>query len=1288
MTPAPRRLRARMQSQPSDHRPEKTPHHAATGPAARAADKPQIDFSEWVAATSDPAELVLGEEGFTYPDLFDTGRLAALTARFEAYFQAADPAAYATFVAYRSAGKAAKPEAVSEALLAGAPHLSRFVARLFRVEREVEALLEGARGRGPLWAFKKEFAKKRLFKASAGSGWKGTPTEAARAARRALAAMGAPSTLLESGSADEELAVAEAVLLLHEVDDTARKVAKAGGASWTDALRERAAVVRAALVRPSPDSGDVAQFSAALDGADDGAVAAYALDAVEAWLNARRKDHHDPARRWASLKAPANIDHHNLVQLRRDDEKLPELFVGPEDERRRRQGFELTDRRMGVRAIESEVDYCLYCHDRDKDSCSKGLRDNKTGAIKPNPLGVPLNGCPLDEKISEMHLMRQAGDSIAAIALVCVDNPLLPGTGHRICNDCMKACVFQKQEPVNIPEIETAVLTDVLALPWGFEIYGLLSRWNPLSVKRPHALPYNGKNVLVVGLGPAGYTLAHHLACEGFGVVGIDGLKIEPLPVELSGDETRPPRPIRDFSKMYLELDERVLLGFGGVSEYGITVRWDKNFLTVLYVTLARQRLLKMYGGVRFGGTLDLDDAWKLGFDHVAIAAGAGRPTIIPLKNNISRGIRKASDFLMALQLTGAYKRSALANLQIRLPAIVIGGGLTAIDTATELLAYYVIQVEKTSERFDTLFAERGEAVVMAMFDEEEREFLAEQRAHAAAVRAERALAHKEGRAAFFQPLLASWGGVSLVYRKRVVDSPAYRLNHEEVIKSLEEGVRYVENMAPMEALLDPRGAVRAMTFERQVLDGSKWKGNGEIVELPARSVMVAAGTSPNVTYEKEKPGTFVFDKWKQFFQPHAAVVDEEGKLTVTPAEPAEGFFTSFNDGKHAVSYYGDNQPHYAGSVVKAMASAKDTFPRVVALFRHDLARLGEEPQEARDARRRALFAKLDDDLTAVVHQVVRLTPTIVEVVVRAPAAARGFSPGQFYRLQNFEVFSPVIEGTRLAMEGIALTGAWVDKEKGLLSLIALEMGVSTRLLAALKPGQPVVVMGPTGAPTEIPRNGETVLLAGGGLGNAVLFSIAKALKAGGDRVVYFAGYKNGADLFKQDDIEVATDQVIWCTDTGVEIPPRRPQDRHFRGNIVQGMLAYAEGRLGGEMFKLREVKRIVAIGSDRMMNGVREARHGVLQPHLDPKHVGIASINSPMQCMMKEVCAQCLQKHVDPVTGKETIIFTCFNQDQNIDHVDFKNLSARLRANTAQEKIANAWLERLLAKAPDLRQV
>jgi hypothetical protein len=65
----------------------------------------------------------------------------------------------------------------------------------------------------------------------------------------------------------------------------------------------------------------------------------------------------------------------------------------------------------------------------------------------------------------------------------------------------------------------------------------------------------------------------------------------------------------------------------------------------------------------------------------------------------------------------------------------------------------------------------------------------------------------------------------------------------------------------------------------------------------------------------------------------------------------------------------------------------------------------------------------------------------------------------------------------------------------------------------------------------------------------------------------------------------------------------------------------------------------------------------------------------------MKEVCAQCLQKHKDPVTGKETVVFSCFNQDQELDHVDWKNLNDRLKANSVLEKLTNAWVDRLLRR-------
>jgi NAD(P)H-flavin reductase len=281
--------------------------------------------------------------------------------------------------------------------------------------------------------------------------------------------------------------------------------------------------------------------------------------------------------------------------------------------------------------------------------------------------------------------------------------------------------------------------------------------------------------------------------------------------------------------------------------------------------------------------------------------------------------------------------------------------------------------------------------------------------------------------------------------------------------------------------------------------------------------------------------------------------------------------------------------------------------------------------------------------------------------------------------LQNFESIADEIDDTALVMEGLALTGAWTDKGQGLLSLIVLEMGHSSRLCARLKPGEHVVVMGPTGTPTHIPKN-EHVVLVGGGLGNAVLFSIAKALEANGCKVIYIAGYRRGEDLFKQEEIERATDQVVWCSDTGAEIKPRRPQDRYMRGNIVQAMVALATGQIGQPVFPFVTAQRFIVIGSDRMMAAVARARHEILQKHCSKDHVALGSINSPMQCMMKEICAQCLQRHVDPETGKESFVFSCFNQDQLLDHVDWGHLNTRLKQNSVQEKQTNLWLDHLLA--------
>ncbi len=1215
----------------------------------------------------------LGIVGFRYSDLFDAVKLKELAEKFYADVAEKEPVLHDALAKYISAhGLGYEKRVESKILTDAAPYLSDFIGRMFGISRERSELEREVLEQNPIWKYK-FFVQRRAAKV-----YKAEDTASLNQIELSLALTELRNTAFdETLIYDEELAISEITSRLLDAEELLVKQFEI-----TSQVKETVNKLNSAYGKlKDKNFGKVfSQFVLTIEETGDLLQVKAALGLIEAWSAA---EFYKKEKRWAAFKTPHALDYQNLVHLIRPENDLPNLMRGKAEEMRRRDGFKLTDDRGTMREALHEIDYCLICHERSKDSCSTGLRE-ADGTPKRNPLGIKTEGCPLDEKISEMHLLKKQGDSIGSLALVIIDNPMCAGTGHRICNDCMKGCIFQKQEPVNIPLAETATLTDVLNLPYGFEIYSLLTRWNPLNALRPYALPYNGKNVMVVGLGPAGYTLAHYLLNEGFGVIGVDGLKIEPLPEDWTGNHGKScPKPIKDIGEITEELDERILSGFGGVSEYGITVRWDKNFLTMVQLMLTRRKRFRPYGGVRFGGTLTIEDAWDFGFDHIAIATGAGRPTIVPMKNNLIRGIRQASDFLMALQLTGAFKKDTLSNLQVRLPAVVIGGGLTGIDTATEIFAYYPVQVEKMLHKYEQIIDEFGEEESLAKFDEEELRVLQEFLEHGKEIREERRRAAHVGEAPNFVPLIQSWGGVSLIYRKRLQDSPAYRLNHEEVQKALEEGINFVECMNPAEAVPDEFNAVKALIFERlnYAADTGKFENTGEMVEFPARTVCVAAGTSPNVIYEKEKPGTFELDEWRQFFLPHKLEKNGDGKLHAVEAVKGEtGFFTSYENNGKFISYYGDNHPQYAGNVVKAMASAKHGYLKVVELFAEELATRGELPQSTRDQIFEKLEAVLDEEIRAYVVKVDRLTPTIVDVIIKAPLQARKFEPGQFYRLQNFETSAPVVDGTRLVMEGLALTGAWVDEEKGLLSMIVLEMGTSSRLCSLLKEGEEVLVMGPTGTPTEIPEN-ETVLLAGGGLGNAVLFSIARALRDNNNHVVYFAGYKNGNDLFKREEIENATDQIIWATDFGDEIQPHRLHDHHFRGNIVQAMIAYAEGRLGEKKVELSDVDRIIAIGSDRMMNGVRESRHTTLKPYLKEQHTAIGSINSPMQCMMKEVCAQCLQRHVNPHTGEEFFVFSCFNQDQHLDFVDFKNLNERLRANSIQEKLTNMWLDRMFEK-------
>ena len=915
------------------------------------------------------------------------------------------------------------------------------------------------------------------------------------------------------------------------------------------------------------------------------------LEIYSAWAlysDAGRKLH----KNGALFILPKKIDHQNLVTQCK--------------EKSHRDGFDLTDKGYSLNRIQGETNYCIFCHNQEKDSCRKGVTDKISGQIKIDPLGAELGGCPLDEKISEMNFLKSEGFSLAALAMAIIDNPMIAGTGHRICNDCMKSCIYQKQDPVDIPQIETRILKDVLALPYGFEIYSLLTRWNPLKEKK-FPEKNSGKKILVCGLGPAGYTLAHYLLNDGHEVVAIDGLKIEPLNSEISGiDEfgnRKKFKPIKFLDEIYEPLSSRLIHGFGGVAEYGITVRWDKNFLKIIRLLLERRKNFRMFGGLRFGSSITDEIAFNdYGFDHVALCIGAGQPNIINLKNNFAKGISAASDFLMSLQLTGTFQEELFTNLQVRMPIVVIGGGLTAVDTACEAQAYYFTQVKKFAKKVELI----GKEKIFAILNKEEKIIAEEFLRDAEKLR--------QGKTDFAK--------VKILYRKNIQDSPAYRLNHQELSKGLEEGIEFVGNITPLEAELDEFGHIKNLKCSDEK-------------NFECKSLLVAAGTTPNIMPATEDDLEFELDgKYFKILNGFKVITKIDSKS------------------KKAVSFFGDLHPKFKGNVVKAMASAKAGYSEITEILKKLPVTNFKLPIE---------------DFLVRIEKIERLSDNMVEVFIHAPLIAKQTEIGHIFRLQNYHALAEKIDDQLMAMEGVAVTVFSIDRENGIISTVIVEIGASTNLIKNFKAGEPCVFMGPTGKKVEVPKN-KTVVVIGGGGGNPPLAAIANLFKQNGCKVIFFAGYRKNSLVALREKMENSCDILVYSIqEEAPNLKLNRPQDQQIHGLVTDALRDYFSKNP-------QKIDRIFTIGNNKMMDAIARLRNENQIESLSQAPVAIASLNAPMQCMLKGICSQCLQKRTDE-NGEVEYFYACVEQDQNMDRLDFKHLHNRCEQNSLSEKISKMWL-------------
>ena len=150
------------------------------------------------------------------------------------------------------------------------------------------------------------------------------------------------------------------------------------------------------------------------------------------------------------------------------------------------------------------------------------------------------------------------------------------------------------------------------------------------------------------------------------------------------------------------------------------------------------------------------------------------------------------------------------------------------------------------------------------------------------------------------------------------------------------------------------------------------------------------------------------------------------------------------------------------------------------------------------------------------------IAPSVVRMEISAPLIARKRKPGQFVVVRASE-----------EAERVPFTLVDSDPDKGTITLIIQVVGVSSREIVSVKEGEALAdVVGPLGRPTHIRKIGIVVSI-GGGVGTAVAYPIAKAMKEAGNEVIGIVGARSKDLIILEDEMRRFCDEIIVCTDDG-----------------------------------------------------------------------------------------------------------------------------------------------------------
>lgn len=256
------------------------------------------------------------------------------------------------------------------------------------------------------------------------------------------------------------------------------------------------------------------------------------------------------------------------------------------------------------------------------------------------------------------------------------------------------------------------------------------------------------------------------------------------------------------------------------------------------------------------------------------------------------------------------------------------------------------------------------------------------------------------------------------------------------------------------------------------------------------------------------------------------------------------------------------------------------------------------------------------------------LTPNISLLEVTAPLIAKKRKPG------NFVILRATNTGER-----IPLTIVESDEERGTITLIIQAVGKTTRLIHSMKKGDSLEdLVGPLGEATPIKNYGNVVCI-GGGVGTAVIYPMAKALQAAGNRVFSIIGAQTAEAVILEKEMGAVSDELQITTDDG-----------------SAGLKGFVTQALEGLMKRDAEIHAVYATGPLPMMRAVAD----------QTRSSGIRTLVSLNPIMMDGtgMCGACR------VTVGETLKFACVDGPEFDAHqINFDELIARNRTYLNQEK-------------------